>query len=159
MARVQLLAKCSSERNEGRPNEKKENTPFRTRHDLVEVLSALLAEVLVWAGLFLHDAHAAAVLPDLADVALDEEAAQIIGLDFSIRRASARLARVRGASTARVLLEATHAAGHLVLFGHVVIELVLQLGRVFVVVVLLACAPSCQRCFGYGLARWLVWLL
>jgi hypothetical protein len=52
----------------------KEYAPFRTRHDLVKVFSALLAEVLVWTGFLLHDADTAAMLPDLADVALDEQA-------------------------------------------------------------------------------------
>jgi hypothetical protein len=40
----------------------------------VKVFSALLAEVLVWTGFLLHDADTAAMLPDLADVALDEQA-------------------------------------------------------------------------------------
>jgi hypothetical protein len=46
----------------------------------VKVLAALLAEVLVWTGGFIHDAHAATVLPDLADIALDEQTAQIVTL-------------------------------------------------------------------------------
>ena len=46
--------------------------PFRARQELVEVWFALFAEILVGAGSFIHDADATAVLPDLADVALDE---------------------------------------------------------------------------------------
>lgn len=56
------------------------DAPFGTRCDLVKVLAALLAEVLVWTGGFIHDAHAATVLPDLADIALDEQTAQIVTL-------------------------------------------------------------------------------
>jgi hypothetical protein len=46
----------------------------------VKVLAALLAEVLIWTGGFVHNAHAATVLPDLADIALDEQTAQIVAL-------------------------------------------------------------------------------
>jgi hypothetical protein len=45
---------------------------------LVEVLSALLAEVLVGRALLGHDADAGAMLPHLADVALHEEARNIV---------------------------------------------------------------------------------
>ena len=46
--------------------------PFGTRRDLVELFPALFAEVLLWTGGFVHDADAPAMLPDLADIALDE---------------------------------------------------------------------------------------
>jgi len=46
--------------------------PFRACHELVEVFPALLAKVLIRAGSFLHDAYAPTMLPDLADIALDE---------------------------------------------------------------------------------------
>jgi hypothetical protein len=39
----------------------------------MEVFSALFTKVLIGAGFFLHDADAATVLPDLADIALDEQ--------------------------------------------------------------------------------------
>lgn len=84
-SKAQLLGACSA----GRLHERKittsprsytpqqvadmKHSPFRTRRDLVEVFSALLAEVLVGAGFLLHDADAATVLPDLADVALDKQ--------------------------------------------------------------------------------------
>lgn len=44
----------------------------------MKVLSAFLAKVLLWAGSFIHNADTTAVLPDLADVALNEEAAEIV---------------------------------------------------------------------------------
>jgi hypothetical protein len=43
----------------------------------VQVLAALFAKVLVGASIFAHDAHAAAVLPDLANIALQEESGQV----------------------------------------------------------------------------------
>jgi hypothetical protein len=39
----------------------------------VQVFPTLLAKILFGAGSFVHDAYTSAVLPDLADVALDEK--------------------------------------------------------------------------------------
>ena len=49
-------------------------------NDTVQVLAASLAEILVRTRGLFHDADAAAVLPDLALIALDEQAAGIIRL-------------------------------------------------------------------------------
>jgi hypothetical protein len=43
----------------------------------MQVFTALLAKVFVGTCIFAHDAHATAVLPDLADIALQEEARQV----------------------------------------------------------------------------------
>jgi hypothetical protein len=43
----------------------------------VEVFSTLFAEILVWRAFRAKNADASAVLPDLADIALDEEAGNI----------------------------------------------------------------------------------
>jgi hypothetical protein len=52
----------------------------------VEVLPALLAKVLIRAGGFVHDANTATVLPDLANVALNEQTARILALAVRIRQ-------------------------------------------------------------------------
>jgi hypothetical protein len=117
----------------------------------VKVFAALLAKVLVGAGFFLHDAHTATVLPDLANVALDEQPSQVVAGKINVCQSRARLASIRWQS--RVLLVSTDAAGDLVFLGHVVIELILDFGCVIFVVVLLACSASGQRWFDVRVER------
>jgi hypothetical protein len=45
----------------------------------VKILTALFAKILIWGAFGTKNANASAVLPDLADVALDEEAGNFIG--------------------------------------------------------------------------------
>jgi hypothetical protein len=118
------------------------DVPFGTDCDLVQLLLADFAKVLVGAGLLLHDADAAAVLPDLADVALNEETTQIVAWDIDVGQGGAGLASVRW--QARVLLIATDAAGDLVFLSKVVVEVIFELCNVVLVVVLLACAAAGQ---------------
>lgn len=120
-----------------------ENVPFGTRHDVVKVFSAFLAEILVRTRFLLHDANAAAVLPDLADIALNEKTTQIIARHFRISQAS--LGGVR--RQARVFQVAAYAACDLVFLCYVVIEVVLKLCDVVFVVVLFACSSSGQGWF------------
>lgn len=56
---------------------------MRSDNDTVQVLTASLAEILVRTRGFFHDADAAAVLPDLALIALNEQAAGIVRLSIS----------------------------------------------------------------------------
>jgi hypothetical protein len=121
----------------------------------VQVFSAFFAEVLVRAGLFLHDAHTAAVLPNLADIALDEQATQIVALHFSV--CQARFGSIRG--QARVLQVAAYAACDLVLLCYIVIEVVFELCHVIFVVVLLACSSSGQGRLDLRIEGWLFGLL
>jgi hypothetical protein len=117
----------------------------------VKVFSAFFAEILVRTGLFLHYAHAAAMLPDLADIALDEETAQIVALQFSV--CEARLASIGG--QARVLQVAAYAACDLVFLCYVIIEVVLELCDIVFIVVLLACSSSGQGRFNLRIESWL----
>jgi hypothetical protein len=133
------------------------NVPFGTDHELVKLLPAFLAKVLVWAGFLLHDADAATVLPDLADIALDEQTAYIVTLSVrACQGSSTWQASVR--RRARILEVATDAASDLVFLGHVVVELIVEFRRLGLVVVLLACPASCQRWLDLRPARWLLWL-
>ena len=61
-------------------------SPFRTGQEVMQILTALLAEVVLRHRLLLHDAHAATVLPDLAFVALNEETTDILGLEVGADR-------------------------------------------------------------------------
>lgn len=62
---------------------KRDNSPMRSDNDTVQILAASLAEILVRTRGLFHDADAAAVLPDLALIALDEQAAGIVRLSIS----------------------------------------------------------------------------
>jgi len=99
----------------------------------MEVFSAFFAKVFVRAGSFFHDTNAAAMLPHFTDVALDEEAAQLVTLRTGTRLGRDRLASIR--RRAWIVLEAAEAARDLVFFGQVIFEVVLVLcGGVIVVV-------------------------
>jgi hypothetical protein len=117
----------------------------------VKVLSALFAEVLVGTGSFVHDAYAASVLPDFADIALNEKPAKLIGLNVWIHESGHGFGSIRWRP--RVLLVATHAAGDLVLFGYVVFGLVVEFRRLVLIVVMLACSSASQRWLGLHVVR------
>ena len=53
----------------------------------MKILAALLAEVLLWRRVVVKNADTAAVLPDLADVALDEDARSFFSSVGRCRRA------------------------------------------------------------------------
>ena len=55
------------------------NLPIACRPKFMQVLAALLAEIFVGARFFSHDPDTAAVLPDLADVALHKQPSRIVG--------------------------------------------------------------------------------
>lgn len=128
--------------------------PFRTCRNFVEVLSALLAKVFVWAGSFVHDAHASAVLPYLADIALDEKTAELVSLRLQIGQRHASLECVGW--QARVILIATHASGDFVFLCYVVFELVVELGGLVLVIIVLACSAACQGRLGLCIVRGLL---
>ena len=89
----------------------------------MEVFATLLAEILFRAGSFFHDADASAVLPDLADIALDEQTACIVTLVVRIwhnrQLAIFGLARIRWWT--RVLLLSAHATCDLILLSNIVL--------------------------------------
>ncbi len=109
----------------------------------MEVFSALFAKVLVWTGGFVHDAYTASVLPDLADIALNEQSAKFIGLNVWIHKDRHGLGTIRW--WAWVLLVATHASGDLVLFCYLIFELVVEFRRLILIIVMLACSSAGQR--------------
>jgi hypothetical protein len=51
---------------------------FRTCCDFVEVLAALLAKILLRTCGLIHNSDTATVLPDLTDIALYEQATQVV---------------------------------------------------------------------------------
>lgn len=53
------------------------NLPSVGREDLVVLLATLLAEIFVWGRLGAEDANAGSVLPDLANIALNEESSNV----------------------------------------------------------------------------------
>ena len=109
----------------------------------MEVFSALFAKVLVWTGSFVHDAYTASVLPDLTDIALNEEPAKFIGLGVGVHESRHGLGSIRWRTW--VLLVATHASGDLVLFRYLIVELVIEFGRFVLIIVMLACSSARQR--------------
>lgn len=62
---------------DGRKEKKRQDIPIEAGEDLVEVFATLLAVVFIGQGVVVGEADAGAVLPDLADVALNEEAGEI----------------------------------------------------------------------------------
>jgi hypothetical protein len=54
------------------------HSPIAGRIDFVEVFPAQFAVVVVGQRVLIHNAHAEAVFPNLADVTLDEKAGQIV---------------------------------------------------------------------------------
>lgn len=93
----------------------------------MEVSATPFAEIFVWTGFFCHDAHAGAVLPDFADVALYEEAGRLVGdigredgLDVC-RFFKNRLDLLVEGRRTGVVIEAANAANGLVLLLGVVI--------------------------------------
>jgi hypothetical protein len=109
----------------------------------VKVFPALLAEVLFGTGGLIHNADAPAMLPDLADVALDEQAAQIVADDVGIRQSRAWFTGIRW--QARVFHVAAHASGDLVFLCHVLVGLIVELRGLVFVIVVFACPASGQR--------------
>lgn len=91
------------------------------------------------------------MLPDLADVALDEKTAQIIALGFNIDQPGFGSIRWQ----AWVVQVAAHAARHLVFLCDVVIELVFEFRNVIFFVILLACAAPGQWWFDERIEGWL----
>ena len=118
--------------------------PFGAHHDFVQIAPAFFTKILVRAGSFVHDADTAAVLPDLANVALDEQATCFIALDVRVchsgQLAFFGLAGIR--RWTRVFLLATQATCDLILFCNIVFELIVGLSRIVVVVVVLLARPA-----------------
>lgn len=105
----------------------------------MEILTTLLAKVVLWDSLFLHDPDTASVLPNFAFIALDEETTDIFGLEV---RADRQILIVRRRSW--ILLIATNAAGCLFL---VVSDIFVHFGSFVFLNVLGACATSSVRLF------------
>ena len=113
----------------------------------MKVFSALLAEILVGAGVFIHNADTASMLPDFADVALDEQAARFVILD--VRICHGKGLAIFGLDSIRwwtwVLLLTTDASCDLLLLRNVIVQIVLVFHRVvIVVIVVLAGSTSGQ---------------
>jgi hypothetical protein len=125
---------------------REEYAPIGVFHKVVQVFSALLAEVLFGAGRFIHDADAPAMLPDLANVALYEEAC-VIGDHVRVCQ-RARLA-VFGLGDVhrwtRVFLLTTDASCDLIFFVHIVVGFVFDFHELVFVIVHLAGAAAGQR--------------
>lgn len=119
----------------------------------MEIFSALLTKVFVWAGSFIHDAYASAVLPHLADVTLNKETAELIGLSLQISQGHARLDSVGW--RAWVILIATNASGDFIFFGYFIVKLVVKLRGLVAVNVVLARSSACQGRLGLCIVKWL----
>ena len=117
-----------------------QNSPITGRKYFVEFFSALLAEVLVWTGFFRHNTHTGAVLPDLANIALNEQSAKFIGLDVWVHESRHGFGSIRRRTW--ILLVATHASGDFILFCYVIVELFVEFSRLILVVVMLACSSA-----------------
>lgn len=102
--------------------------PCGAADDLVQVFSTFLAVVFFWQGAVINKTDAGAVLPDLADVALDEEARQIVCHDrredgFNVVAIAGGLLEVlKGRRAGVVLIAADAADGLVVLLDVVVVE-------------------------------------
>lgn len=112
------------------------DVPLGTCCDLVKVFPALLAEVFFWASRFVHDAYAPAVLPDLANIALNKQAAEIIADNVWVRQRECRFGSIRWRTG--VLWVATYATGDLIFLCYIFVELLVELGCVVFAVVMLA---------------------
>jgi hypothetical protein len=106
----------------------------------VELFPALFAEVLIRTGSFVHDAYTASVLPDLANIALNEQSAKFIGLDVWVHESRHGFGSIRRRTW--ILLVATHASGDFILFCYVIVELFVEFSRLILVVVMLACSSA-----------------
>lgn len=109
------------------------NLPIWRCEYLVKVAPTLLTKVLFWTRLLVLDSDTTTMLPDLANVALYEEACQVVGevtrsWDFIVNgvldaRLGVLLARRREAG---IVFETTDAANRLIVFGdgHVIYRVV-----------------------------------
>jgi hypothetical protein len=91
-------------------NVRHRDSPFWVGQDIVHLLVAELAKVVVGTLCLIHDADTATVLPDVTFVALDEQAASIFGL-----RGVGYGREVVGQRWTRVVLHTADAAGDLII--------------------------------------------
>jgi hypothetical protein len=97
------------------------------------------------------------VLPDLADVALDEKATCFIARNVRVRHCRClTLSRLAEIWWAWVVLLTTNASCDLLFLGYLVLKLVFELGGVVFVIVLSASSASGRGWLCLRAAKWLV---
>lgn len=115
--------------------------PDRVHHQLVVIRATLFAVVVIWSHAVIHNANAAAVLPNTTLVALYKEPANIFAEIFRVLVDDGRT---------RVVLVVTDAARDFVVLYDLILFEILFFGSVVLVVLLALAAPSLRWLAGAG---------